>query len=128
MLQLIDGPCQGTFLVKRAPVFLRAVLAPGGEADVLDQIDDTPKAREKIYVYIIEGEAGWIHISRSPRSQSGFYATGQYRYLPDVDGEKLRDNKTWQAWAQGHFECPVDKKPCEKDIMTCCSCERKKEC
>jgi hypothetical protein len=89
-------------------------------------LDDTPGSREKIFLYVLEGEAGWVHISRSPRSQSGFYATGQYRYLSDIDAEKFRDNKTWQHWALGHLQCTVDGKPCEKDLMVCCSCGRNK--
>lgn len=100
MLQLIDGPCKGIYMVKRAPLFLRAVLDENGEKDVLDQIEDTPKKSETVYVYQLEGSPGWIHLRMSPRSKSGFYAMGTYHYLPDVGGESLRDNEAWQAWAR----------------------------
>jgi len=99
MLELLDGPCKGTFLVKRAPDFLRAVIDKKGETDVLDQIEDTTKNTETVYIYKREG--GWvdIHLCMSPRSRSGYYVMAKYRYLPDVDGQSLRDNPIWQAWA-----------------------------
>ncbi len=105
MLTLVDGPCAGTFMVKRAPLFLRAVLKAQldgtGETDVLDQIDDTPTANEKVYVYKMEGQASAIHINASGKGGkdlTGFWAMANYRYLPDVDGEQLRDNEKWQSW------------------------------
>jgi hypothetical protein len=98
-VQLLDGPCKGDYLVKRSPVFLRAVRKETGETDLLDQVNDLPAKNEKVFVYQIEGEAGWVHIKMVRRSESGFYALATYRYLPDVDGEKLRDNTIWQDWA-----------------------------
>ncbi|KKL26707.1 hypothetical protein LCGC14_2392600 [marine sediment metagenome] len=106
MLNLVDGPCKGSYMVKRAPVFLRAVKGKdnAGNTDVLDQVEDTPSTAESVYVYQLQGEAGWIHLQLSPRSRSGFYALGEYKYLPDVDGEALRDNGAWQAWATARLE------------------------
>lgn len=114
MLSLVDGPCKGTFMVRRAPVFLRAVaktvLLPRerddeegqirtdlGEADVLDQLDDTPADNEQVFVYQRQGQAGWVHL-KGDKKVTGFYATGQYKYRPDVEGGQLRDNKKWQEW------------------------------
>ena len=98
-MKLIDGPAAETFMVKRAPLFLRAVVdSQRGEKDVLDRLDDTPKATEKVFVYRLEGEAGWIHIYCSPRSKSGYYATGEYKFMPEVDGESVRTNEAWQTW------------------------------
>jgi len=102
MLQLIDGTCKGTYFCKRVPVFLRAVEDGNGNKDVLDLIDDTPKPTEKVYVYKLEGEPGWMHIHGT--KIHGFYATGTYRHMPDVDGETLRNNEDWQKWATAHFE------------------------
>ena len=90
-------------MVKRAPEFLRAVRDKMGETDVLDQIDDTPKKSEKIYVYKREGGFTTVHIYMSPRASSGFYAMAKYRYLPDVDGEQFRDNCVWQKWVREHL-------------------------
>ena len=97
MLQLVDGPCEGTYFVKRAPNYLRAVLDDKGEKDVLDLIEDTPRDSERVYVYKLDGEPGWMHIHGT--KVHGFYATGTYHYLPEVDGESLRDNSKWQSWA-----------------------------
>lgn len=130
MLNLLDGPCKGSFLVKRAPEYLRAVIDGKGEANVLDLVDDTPEPTEKVHVYHIEGTANWFHLLMSPRSKSGWYMMANYRHMPEVDGEKLRDNTDWQKWAMAHFtgvkgvECPVDKKECDKVLKTCCSCPR----
>lgn len=101
MLKLVDGPCEGTYMCKRAPVFLRAVKDKGGPTDVLDLIGDTPKANESVYVYQLEGEPGIVHLNFGG-GKGGFYALGTYRYLPDVDGEKLRHNAVWQKWAREH--------------------------
>ena len=97
MLELLDGPCKSTFLVKRAPQFLRAVINKKGVTDVLDQVDDTPEVGETVYVYRLEGGASWVHI-KGARGISGFYAMAKYHYLPDVDGQSLRDNVTWRKW------------------------------
>jgi len=52
-----------------------------------------------------------VHINarKDGKNLSGYYAFGIYRYLPDVDGEKLRDNPTWQAWASSRLEASNDK-------------------
>ena len=97
MVTLSDGPCKGYYFVRRAPLFLRAVLDKMGETDVLDQLDDTPKASESVHIYEREGEAGWMHVRG--RGFSGFYACATYHHLPDVVGQELRDNLTWQDWA-----------------------------
>ena len=100
MLSLMDGPCKGVFLVKTAPDFLRAVIDKKGETDVLDQLEDKPKASETVYVYKLVGNRGHIHICMSPRSHSGFYALGDYSYLPEVNGADLRDNTAWESWVK----------------------------
>ena len=101
MLTLVDGPCQGTYMCKRAPLLLRAVKGKdnAGNTDVLDLVDDTPTTGESVYIYKLEGEAGTVHLNFGG-GKGGWYAFASYRYLPDVDGETLRDNETWQAWAR----------------------------
>lgn len=102
MIKLNGGPAEGSYAVKRAPIFLRAVIpAKVGRAkpkgDVLDQLEDTPAEGESVSVYQREGEAGIVHING--RKVKGFYATAEYHWLEDVDGEALRDNDIWQEWA-----------------------------
>lgn len=97
MMTLCDGPAQGVYAVKRAPLYLRAVV--DGEAkDVLDQPDDAPRDGEAVYVYRRMGRAGRVHVNLGRRRGTGFYAIADYEYLPGVDGEALRDNERWQAW------------------------------
>jgi hypothetical protein len=86
-------------MVKRAPVFLRAVIDGKGEIDVLDQIGDRPGRSEKIYIYKRVGGFTDIHVLMSPRSKSGWYVLANYQHMPDVDGEQFRDNGDWQTWA-----------------------------
>jgi hypothetical protein len=98
MLQLLDGPCQGTYLVLRAPAYLRAVLDDKGKKDVLDLVEDTPGESEKVHVYKREGGSATAHLNFGG-GRGGWYAMAVYHYMPSVDGEKLRDNAKWQAWA-----------------------------
>jgi hypothetical protein len=83
--------------VRRAPPYLRAVKGKRGGMDVLDQIEDTPADSETVYVYEREGLEGWMHVRG--RGFKGYYALANYHYLPDADGQELRDNTTWQDWA-----------------------------
>jgi hypothetical protein len=98
MLTLKDGPCEGTYMCKRAPLYLRAVINADGKTDVLDLIEDTPQLDEKIYIYEREGDVGSVHLNYGG-GRGGFYAFATYHHLPDVIGENARDNKTWQKWA-----------------------------
>jgi len=107
MIRLLDGPAEGAYLVKRAPLFLRAVIDEQGEADVLDQLDDVPKPREMVYVYRLEGTAGRLHLHFG--GKGGWYAMASYRYLPDVDGEHLRGWKLWRDWCIERAGEPVDR-------------------
>jgi len=99
-MTLKDGPAKGTYMVKRAPHYLRAVVTVGGKKDVLDQLGDEPTAAEKISVYRRIGEASNVHLSMADRRKSGFYASAEYEWMPDVDGETLRETVTWQRWVE----------------------------
>lgn len=97
MMRLLDGPCAGTYMVKSAPAFLRATKTPAGKTDVLNLPNDTAAANESIFVYQRIGEATQVHLNLR-RAGSGFYASAEYRWLDDVDGEELRSNAAWNAW------------------------------
>lgn len=98
MLRLLDGPCEGTYACKRAPLYLRAVRHERtGDRDVLDLLDDVPLDSEAIHVYRRVGEAGAVHLNRG-RHGSGFYALGDYAHLPGVDGEAMRGAAAWREW------------------------------
>lgn len=97
---LRDGPAKGVFFIKHAPLFLRAVVdKTTGDKDVLDQIDEGPRAAERVSVYIREGAAGHLRIRFGRgKYRPGLYALATYRHLPEVDGETLRENTNWQKW------------------------------
>lgn len=97
MLELIDGPCKDTFMVKAAPLYLRAVITARGKKDVLDQVHDEPEPTESIHVYKREGAASTIHI-KGTKGVTGFWAMAQYKHLPDVDGSTMRDSGNWRLW------------------------------
>ena len=110
MVELKDGPCKGSFMVKRAPVYLRAVINEKGETDLLDQIEDTPGQKEKVHVYKMEGNPGTVHLfarGKNGKSLSGWYAMAIYNHMPEVDGEQLRDNPKWQEWATNQLKVEV---------------------
>ena len=105
MIELLDGPAKGNYLVKRSPMWLRAVVnTKTNEMDLLDQIDDEPKKNEAVFIYRLQGEAGYMHVyarGKGGKSTSGFYATGQYKFIianPEIDTKALRDNLAWQVW------------------------------
>lgn len=107
----LDGPAADTFMVKRAPIWLRAVVdTVSGKKDVLNELEDKPSVTEKIYVYKRQGEASTVHLLMSPRSKSGFYAMATYKYQPGIDGEALRETDAWQKWVTEHVDFKVDMK------------------
>ncbi len=99
MVNFKDGPCMGILMLKRAPKYLRAVINTKGELDALDQLEDTPNENEVVYVYKREGETGSVHIC-GRKNISGWYAMADYRWMPEVRGQELRNNETWQKWAE----------------------------
>lgn len=129
MVEILDGPGAGaTLMLRRAPRLLRVTVRKPQDAlfdappdperlevdvagrkvqvgthrpdvDALDQPTDTPDADEAVYVYRRLGSAGRVHVLQRPIRGSGFYATGRYQHLPDVDGDQLRDRAAWEAWA-----------------------------
>lgn len=101
MLRLRGGPAAGAYAVKRAPYYLRAVISGNKEKDVLDQPEDTANPDESIHVYRRIGEEGIVHLNfGGSRRGSGFFATGEYEHLPDVEGEDVRDNQAWRDWCR----------------------------
>ena len=106
MIRFLDGPADGTELnLRRAPRFLRVVIAPGGRVDALDMLDDVAKPEEAIHVY--QGDVATLHalpddIFVCTSGPAGMRqiggAGGDYRHRADVDGETVRDTVAWRAW------------------------------
>ena len=106
MIKLHDGPAEGVYPVRRAPLYLRAVVNEDtGGKDVLDLLVDEPERADIISVYRRVGPAGTVHINMGgTRKGSGFYATGEYIHLADVDGGLFRETPAWQDWCRAQLE------------------------
>ena len=93
-----DGPAKGqNLMLKRAPRFLRIVEACG-KWDALDQLDDKPEPREKIFAYERSGERGTVHINQGS-GRGGWYTIAAYRVLADQpDDTVMRNNERWRQW------------------------------
>lgn len=101
---LADGPCAGSYSVKRAPHFLRAVAGrTDGHTDLLDQLNDVPLPREAVYVYELDTNEPWFDPESFQRATHAIIcpppgASGTYRHRADVDGEQLRETAAWREW------------------------------
>lgn len=108
MITFKDGPAAGkTLAVRSAPILLRAVRAPDGTWDALDQPNDQPRPDEFIAVYRRDGEVTTAHINRG-RAGSGWYALADY-VLHDrqPDDATASDGAKWRAWAASQIEAPT---------------------
>jgi hypothetical protein len=98
-----DGPAAGRYGARRAPHFLRAVVArSNGRVDLLDQLYDEPRPIEDVHVYEATGPT-WD--SESSIRAGTFVcpppqASGTYRHRADVDGEQLRETAAWRSWCR----------------------------
>ena len=100
MMKLLDGPAKGTYMCKRAPLYLRAVVNDKGGTDALDMPSDTPTDNEVIHVYRRIGGHSIVHLNMADRRMSGFYARADYEWMPYVCGEELRENTDWVEWVR----------------------------
>jgi len=122
VITLLDGPAAGAKLaLHRAPVFLRVVIDRAtGAVDALDQLDDTPRDGEDVHVY--QGDRDHLFTLRADvflctRGPDGLRAVptarGEYRHLPDVDGEQLRGIGNWRAWVLERVRTVEGRAPVE---------------
>jgi len=103
VIKFLDGPAAGQCLaLRRAPIFLRVVVNRYGDKktwDALDQLGDTPKAGEDIFAYRLASQPRHMHLCRSPRRLSGYYAMADYRFVgQQPDDATLRNADKWRAW------------------------------
>ena len=101
MTKFIDGPAAGVVLsLRRAPILLRVVRSPNRNWDALDRLEDEPRPRESIVVYVLNTVPTRMHLNCRPRSASGFYAVAEYRVWPyQPDDSFLRTTDRWAAWS-----------------------------
>ena len=116
MTTFIDGPAQGQILMlRRAPRFLR-VVEKGGKFNALDQVDDKPAADEKIHVYEIQGQPGYVHLNTGRKPGGGVFRPAPYALCSSQpNDEQARDTVLWRGWCyataervtteQNHLSC-----------------------
>lgn len=110
MVTFRDGPAAAAVLeLRRAPNWLRVVVHDSGRIDALDQLDDSPSPDETVHVYeLVEGTRSVIFACGRGRFRGGGrYAVGEYRHLPDVDGEALRETDAWRQWTADRAGVPL---------------------
>ncbi|MBV9338556.1 MAG: hypothetical protein JO262_11505 [Solirubrobacterales bacterium] len=92
MISFREDPAHGkTLTLQRAQIYLRVVHGPDG-IDALDMPEDQPADNEVVHVYRRLGPARVMFMCGRGRGQrSGALAVADYEWLPDVDGEPLRD-------------------------------------
>jgi hypothetical protein len=99
-----EGPAHAKELVlRRAPIYLRVVVAASGKVDALDQPEDTPEAGEMVHVYRRRTGVSVI-FACGRRGAGGRYEAAEYEWVPDVEGERLRDRAEWVKWCLGRPE------------------------
>ena len=107
MIKFEGGPATGVVLrLRRAPIFLRVVIAKDASVDALDQIDEEASEGETIFVYRRQGEPRQAHLcfrGKKDRHKSGWYLMATYVFeeanQPD-DEAILQDREKWQAYAK----------------------------
>lgn len=102
MITLRDGPAAGSFAVRTAPMYLRAVVSDKGN-DVLNLPADTPRPDETVYVYRRVTPVSHVHINMRSKG-SGFYAMAEYEHMPMVNGESFRSRGAWTPWVELHAD------------------------
>jgi len=104
MSKFLNGPASGQFLsLSRSPFFLRAVLAPSGKWDALDQLEDEPASNEEIHVYRLDSTPMTAHVDgRDPKTGRRY---GRWMSIADYvlhdeqpNDVTARNKSAWQAW------------------------------
>jgi hypothetical protein len=103
MTEFVDGPAAGQVLMlRRAPLFLRVTVNRYGREkywDALDQLDDTPVPGEDLIAYRKVEDRGTVHLCRSPRRLSGWFAIAKYALIePQPADRVMRITSAWRTW------------------------------
>lgn len=99
MTRFHSGPHDGkTLMLRRAPIYLRAVDA-AGKFDALDQLEDTPEPHETLSCYVLMSPPGRCHILHRDRKQSGWYVSADYKFVqPQPTDDQMRETSAWRDW------------------------------
>ena len=105
MTHFLDGPAAGkNLMLKRTPIFLRAVVDEAGKWDALNELGDKPLAGETCYAYRTPGPRGTAHVNMG-RKGGGFYPITDYTLVPEQPSQEvMRDEAAWAEWCQETFD------------------------
>lgn len=115
MTRFENGPAHKKFVsIQRLPLFLRVTIDSDGKVDALDQLEDTPRDDEKVYVYrkAPGTEASCFVTGRDPKTGKrwGRQERGAtYRFVKSQPSDAtLRDKTAWGDWCQRTFAAEND--------------------
>jgi hypothetical protein len=99
MISFLDGPAKELVRLRlgRAPYFLRVVRTKGTRRwDALDQLDDSARPEEEIFVYELASEP-----LRAFVRPGGLMISAHYKFCrrQPLD-EDARDNTRWRHWCE----------------------------
>lgn len=100
MTKFVNGPAVDVvLLLKRAPLFLRAVEDLTGKWDALDQLTDVARVDERIVVYRRSGPVMTAHVNMG-RKGCGWFMGAEYAVVePQPDQAVLQNNTAYREWA-----------------------------
>jgi hypothetical protein len=100
VIKFLDGPAKDVILqLHRAPLILRVVRDKQGQWDALDQLGDSPKPGEVVYLYRAVTVPRSMHLSMADRKKSGWFYSADYRYLDDQPAKiHTWSNWEWDKW------------------------------
>jgi hypothetical protein len=104
VIRFLDGPAaREVLMLRRAPLFLRAVFNPRKKAepwDALDQLDDEPKPHEQVHVYVRSATRQLDHVKCGRRSASGLLRRTPTTGCTTGSPTTRRPGRTaaWRAW------------------------------
>lgn len=107
---VVDGPCAGSYDVRRATKRMVFTLALDGRTYALDEDGDKVDAGEQAFIYETDGSVGWVCIRGACDRVVTFTlaatmdaATGEVTPLTsaELDAERKAARKRVIAWATG---------------------------
>lgn len=110
MTKFTNGPAAGKVLEllrMPMPLFLRVTKAQDGTIDALDQLDDTPRDDEELFLYRKARDDGTVHVDGRDKKGKRFgkwYNCCTYTlHETQPDQATMRDGALWPAWCKAEF-------------------------
>jgi hypothetical protein len=90
-------------MLRRCPLFLRVTSDDNEQWDALDQLEDRPSSKERLFAYRLEGEPSVCFV-RMTGGRGGRFMVGEYRLIPDQPADTImRNNAEWVNWVRRKY-------------------------